>query len=111
MGYPQETPRIKKSLQDLRRWNPFHPTVTVKTKIDTELLNINSSQVRIRKVLMNLVSNASEAIEGGGNVTISTMNRYFDTPLRGYDHINIGEYAVLDMTNYPAAKFRLSPMG
>jgi CheY-like chemotaxis protein len=44
---------------------------------------------------MNLVSNASEAIKGSGNVTISTVNRYVDKPLKGYDEVSIGEYAVL----------------
>jgi len=48
---------------------------------------------------MNLVVNASEAIAGNGNVTISTMNRYIDRPLRGYDDVNIGEYAVLAVSD------------
>jgi CheY-like chemotaxis protein len=48
---------------------------------------------------MNLVSNALEAVEGSGNVTISTANRYVDRPLRGYDDINIGEYAVLSVSD------------
>ena len=53
--------------------------------------------MHIRKVVMNLVSNASEAIEGRGIVTISTMNRYVDRPLRGYDDVNTGEYVVLSV--------------
>ena len=72
---------------EFKKLEKFNPAVTVKTNIDTELLNISGSQVHIRKVLMNLVSNASEAIEGSGNVTISTMNRYVDRPLRGYDDV------------------------
>ena len=77
----------------------FHPTVTVKTKFEKKLLNINGSHVHIRKVVMNLLSNASEAINGMGNVTLSTMNRYVDKPLRRYDDINIGEYAVLAVSD------------
>jgi len=77
----------------------FHPTVTVKTNLDTDLFNIGGSHVHIRKVVMNLVANASEAIEGGGNVTISTMNRYIDRSLRGYDDVTIGEYAVLAVSD------------
>ena len=42
---------------------------------------INGSPIHIRKIIMNLVSNASEAIEGRGNVTISTMNRYVEAGL------------------------------
>jgi PAS domain S-box-containing protein len=77
----------------------FHPTVKVKTKLDTDLFNISGSHVHIRKVVMNLVSNASEAIEGSGNVTISTANRYVDRSLRGYDDVNIGEYVVLSVSD------------
>ncbi|MBW1893466.1 MAG: hypothetical protein JRI91_07210 [Deltaproteobacteria bacterium] len=48
---------------------------------------------------MNLVSNASEAVDGSGNVTISTVNRYVDRHLRGYNDVNIGEYVVLAVSD------------
>ena len=48
---------------------------------------------------MNLVSNASEAIEGSGNVIISTINRYVDRTIKGYDDVNVGEYAVLSVSD------------
>ena len=87
-----KSPEYKKLLQ-------YHPAVTVKVELDPALLNIKGSPDHIRKVLMNLVSNASEAIEGSGNVVVSTMNRYIDKPLKGYDDVNIGEYAVLTITD------------
>jgi PAS domain S-box-containing protein len=69
--------------------------VTVKTGYDSDLLNIRGSAVHIRKVVMNLIVNAAEAITAGGNISISTANRYLDKPIKGYDNINVGEYAVL----------------
>ena len=84
---------------EFNKLKQFHPTVTVKTNLDKNLLNISGSQVHIRKVLMNLVSNASEAINDSGNITITTVNRYVDTPLRGYDDIYAGEYAVLAVSD------------
>jgi len=84
---------------EFNKLKQFHPTVTVKTNLGTDLFNISGSHVHIRKVVMNLVSNASEAIEGSGNVTISTMNRYIERPLRGYDDVNIGEYIVLSVSD------------
>jgi CheY-like chemotaxis protein len=84
---------------EFKKLEQFHPTVTVKTNLDTDLFNISGSQVHIRKVVMNLVTNASEAIEANGNVTISAMNRYIDRPLRGYDDINTGEYVVLAVSD------------
>jgi PAS domain S-box-containing protein len=84
---------------EFNRLKQFHPTITVKTNLDTDLFNISGSHLHVRKVVMNLVSNASEAIEGSGNVTISTMNRYVDRPLRGYDYVDIGEYAHLSVSD------------
>ena len=84
---------------EFKKLEHFHPTVTVKTDLETDLLNITGSHVHIRKVVMNLVSNASEAVEGGGHVTISTVNRYIAKPLRGYDDVNVGEYVVLAVSD------------
>ena len=77
----------------------FHPTVTVNSELDKGLFNVKGSSVHIRKGIMNLVSNATESIEGGGHVTISTTNRYVDLPLRGYDDVHIGEYAILTVSD------------
>jgi PAS domain S-box-containing protein len=84
---------------EFKKLEQFHPTITVKTNLDSDLFNVSGSHVHIRKVVMNLVSNASEAIEGSGNVTISTMNRYVDRPLRGYNDVSIGEYAILSISD------------
>jgi two-component system cell cycle sensor histidine kinase/response regulator CckA len=81
------------------RLKQFHPAVSIKTNLDSDLLNVNGSPVHIRKVVMNLVSNASEAIEDSGTVIISTMNCYIDRPLRGYEDVNIGEYVVLSVSD------------
>jgi signal transduction histidine kinase/CheY-like chemotaxis protein len=84
---------------EFKKLEQFHPTVTFKTDLDAELLNISGFHVHIRKVVMNLMSNASEAVEGGGHVTISTANRYIDKPLREYDDVKIGEYVVLSVSD------------
>ena len=84
---------------EFNKLKQFHPTVTIKTNLDSDLLNVSGYHVHIRTVVMNLISNASEAIEDSGNVTISTRNCYIDRPLRGYDEINVGEYAVLAVSD------------
>ncbi len=73
----------------------FHPDVSFNIKMDRQLLNINGSPIHIDKVVMNLASNAAEAIEGSGEVIVSTMNRYVDQPLKKYEDVKPGEYAVL----------------
>ncbi len=72
-----------------------NPQVKVEVKLDRNLLNIKGSIHHIRKALMNLVSNAFEAIEGTGKVKISTRNQYIDKTLKGYEEIHKGEYVVL----------------
>jgi PAS domain S-box-containing protein len=75
------------------------PRITFRPLLDPELLNIKCSPTHIKKTLMNLVMNASAAIEDGGTVTISTTSRYLDEPLKGYEQIRSGEYAVLDVSD------------
>jgi len=77
----------------------IRPSVIFKTELDFDLLNVRCSIHHIKKSLMNLVTNASDAIEGGGTVTISTRNIYLDEPLQGYENVNIGEYAVLSVSD------------
>lgn len=88
----KESPEYKKLKQ-------YHPAVTIKTHLKKDLLNISGSLIHIQKAIMNLVSNASEAIEERGNVIISTKNRYVDKPIRGYEDVKIGEYAVLTVSD------------
>ncbi len=76
-----------------------HPAVAINTDLDPSVLNLSGSNVHLRKVIMNLVSNASEAIEGSGNVTISTENRYIEKPLKGYEDVKINEYVVLRVSD------------
>ena len=76
-----------------------HPRVTFRIDCDDNLLNINGSPVHLEKTLMNLVSNAAEAISGKGEVTIKTESRYLDKPLQAYDEIKEGDYAVLAVSD------------
>ena len=87
------------SSPEYNKLRQYHPTVTIKTDLNKDLMNINGSSIHIRKVIMNLVSNASEAIEGRGNVIISTDNRYVDRPVKGYEDVKAGEYVVLTVSD------------
>ena len=73
--------------------------MTFRTEYDKNLLNIKASPVHLEKTLMNLVSNAAESISGTGEVTIRTESRYLDKPLRGYDEVREGDYAVLTVSD------------
>ena len=73
----------------------FHPSVRIKVSLEPDLLPVAGSKVHLMKSLMNLVSNAAEAMPGGGLVDISTTNCFLERPLRGYSLIEPGEYVVL----------------
>ncbi len=73
----------------------YHPEVHFNVDTHSDLLNIKGSAVHLKKTLINLVSNASEALPEGGEVNIYTRNRYLSSPLRGYNDIKAGEYIVL----------------
>jgi len=78
----------------------FFPNVEFKATLETDLLNTLGSPVHLSKTIMNLISNAAEAISPeGGKVSISTANRYVDQPIKGYDHIKEGDYIVLSVTD------------
>lgn len=77
----------------------FHPLVEIQTHYAPSLLNIKGSPVHLSKTVMNLVSNAAEAMPEGGNILISTENIYIDRIIRGYDEIEEGDYVLLTVSD------------
>ncbi len=77
----------------------FHRNFQFKTELETELLNIVGSPAHLSKTVMNLVSNAAEAMPEGGEISISTENQYIDRPVTGYDHVEEGDYSVLRVSD------------
>ncbi|MBE9593525.1 MAG: response regulator, partial [Proteobacteria bacterium] len=77
----------------------FYPDVKIKSNLETHLLSIMGSSVHLSKTIMNLVSNAAEAMPDGGNVLISTQSKYIDKPIRGYDYVEEGDYVVLTVSD------------
>ena len=76
-----------------------HPGVHVNAHLEKEALNIPGSSIHLFKTVMNLASNAAEAMPKGGALTISTENRYLDTPISGYDAVKKGDFAVLTISD------------
>lgn len=73
----------------------YHPEVAVVTGLEPHPLPISGSPTHLSKALMNLVSNAAEAMPHGGTITVSTANTYVDRPFGGYDSVEEGEYVVM----------------
>ncbi len=72
-----------------------YPQTHLTTALQKDLLNIEGSPVHLFKSIMNLVTNAAEAMPTGGAITVQTENRYVDKPIKGYDAIVEGDYVVL----------------
>ncbi len=77
----------------------FFPQVRLETELEPDLMNIIGSSVHLSKTLMNLVSNAAEAVTRQGMITISTLNCYIDRPIKGYDVVKEGDYVALTVTD------------
>jgi two-component system, cell cycle sensor histidine kinase and response regulator CckA len=77
----------------------YHSGIKVNMDLDPNLLNIIGSEVHLSKTIMNLISNAIDAMPSGGDIKISTENKYIDTNIRGYDTVNEGDYVVLTVSD------------
>jgi len=75
------------------------PKVQITTDLEGGLPNIVGSPVHLAKTVMNLFSNAMEAMPNGGLLTVRTGNRYLDKPIQGYDHVREGDYVVLSVSD------------
>ncbi len=84
---------------EFQKLRSFHPAVRVEHDLAGDLLPIQGSSVHLSKVVMNLVSNAAEAMPCGGTIRIETTNQYVDTTIRGYDQVTEGEYIVMKVSD------------
>jgi PAS domain S-box-containing protein len=74
-----------------------HPKIRIKINLSEDLLNVKGSKVHLSKTIMNLMSNAAEAMPSGGLVTLSTGNTYLDSQKNVYEVIPEGEYVVFTL--------------
>lgn len=72
-----------------------HTGVSISFRPDKNLLNILGSYIHLLKTVMNLVSNAAEAITGEGEILITTENRHIDSPEAGAIQMPEGNYVQL----------------
>ncbi|MDP6504329.1 MAG: ATP-binding protein, partial [Planctomycetota bacterium] len=75
-----------------------NPAVEIEAVLDPDLQNLKASRVHLRKALMNLVTNAAEAMESG-HIQITTRNEKLNSPLKGYEEAEPGEYVVLSVSD------------
>ncbi len=72
-----------------------HPGVELELKLDETLSNVKGSPLHISKAVINLLSNAAEAMSDGGRITIKTGNRVIEKSLSENADLLPGIYAAL----------------
>ena len=83
----------------IEKLKSHHPNVKIETHLDSALLNVMGSPVHLSKTIMNLISNAAEAMPDGGKIELKTKNRYIDLPIEGYDEVEEGDYIVVTISD------------
>lgn len=73
----------------------LYPKVTWQFRLDASQSYIYCSPVHIKKCLVNLVTNAAEAITGMGTVYITTSNQYIEKQAATDLNLKVGQYVVL----------------
>ena len=88
-----------------------HPGIKIRLSLENNIYNIKGSPVHLTKLLMNLVYNAADAIEGEGEILISLKSVYIDRPLANYETISEGDYICFSVkdsgTGIPAEELPL----
>ena len=83
------------SSPELAMLKTVHPHVTIHADLAPGVFNIIGSPVHLGKTIMNLVTNAAEAMPDGGEVWLSTQNCYVDRSMHGFETVPEGEYLLL----------------
>jgi len=78
---------------------PLPETIVLQKELAEDLLPIRGGEAQISRALMNLITNAVEAMDEIGTLTVSTRNVYLDQPLKGYETVERGEYAQVDIVD------------
>jgi PAS domain S-box-containing protein len=77
----------------------YHPNITVEADLAPGLHNVKGSGVHLSKAIMNLLSNAAEAMPAGGTIRLSSYNINIDAPTDLYEVIPAGEYVCISVTD------------
>jgi len=88
------------SSPEFHKIREYHADVRVEAHLEEARgLMIMGSPTHLSKTVMNLVSNAAEAMLDGGRIVVSTSHCYVDRPVAGYDHIREGDYMTLSVAD------------
>lgn len=71
--------------------------IAVTTRFADDLLHVKGGRTQIQRAISNLLRNALEAMPGGGELFVSTVNRYADDDEIVFARIPRGEYVMISI--------------
>lgn len=71
------------------------PKITLITNFGIDTGHISCSPIHVKKCLMNLITNAAEAMSGAGTITVTTSKRSIDKIHLNKNSLPAGDYTVL----------------
>ncbi len=77
----------------------YHRDCVLQVNCQPDLMNIFGAPTQLAKSIMNLTSNAFEAMPKGGQTVLSTANGYIDRDMGGFENVAEGEYVILTVTD------------
>ncbi len=75
------------------------PGISIQLELSDDLLNIRCSDIHIKKILMNLLGNAMEALKDRGSIVVSTKNVHLEKSLLAYETIAKGDYVKIAISD------------
>ncbi len=87
------------SSPEYERLKSFHPQADVDLELDPGLPNLSGSPIHLLKVVMNLVSNAAEAMPDGGKIVVSTSAQHIGPRVGSFENIEAGNYVVFRISD------------
>lgn len=76
-----------------------YPGINYKNRLEKDLLNTKCSSHHVKMILLNLIINASEAINENGTIIIKTENRFLEKSLPLKEDMKTGEYVQLSVSD------------
>ncbi|UCH23039.1 MAG: response regulator [Deltaproteobacteria bacterium] len=84
---------------EFEKLKAYHPKVVFDVELKNDLLNIMGSSIHLSKTIMNLISNAAEAMPEGGTIRVFTRISEVRTLQKGFMNIAPGCYATVEITD------------
>ncbi|MFZ1684033.1 MAG: PAS domain S-box protein [Candidatus Zixiibacteriota bacterium] len=98
--YSQDVVSLNVIIQHaLRDMAPWPDSLIIEAVLSPDLMNIRGGAAQLHRVILNLVTNARDAMQDIGRMTITTENFYADATSVTYGRIPRGEYVKVTVSD------------